>query len=169
MFIFLHQVVNGIGVYPYKGNLSGFVFQVLHEVAIDRIIHQQHIVSFVFCCFYQAVMFVLIVCVEHNNSIVFVGLSYFDFFLVILNGKEFSIHIFQQHKIHGFVIEFFIRQHTIFDKDTEVLPFTFIFFPLVFKQVIQFFGYFLGNVTGNFPHVTVTLQVASAHVQGDVW
>lgn len=98
----------------------------------------------------------------------FVRLLALDKFLIFLVSIVFAVHILEQGKILGLVVEVGLRQHTVVDKELQVVPLLFISLAVILEDGLQAVAYLLGDVGRDFLHVLVALQVASADVQRNV-
>ena len=68
---------------------------------------------------------------------------------------------FQQNKFICTLIELFFTDHSILNKDADVIPFLFKFRTILLEHVLKFIRYFFSNVLTDFFDVGITLQVAS--------
>ena len=157
LLIFLDEVVERVRVHPDKGDVAELGLQVLHEVIVDRIVHHQHFVSPILRCFDEAVVLLDIMRVEHNYPVVLVGLCCLHFFLEFFHRTESAVRVFQQHELYCFFVEFFITQHSILDEHTEVSPLFFEAFPVFLEQVMEFVGYFFGDVARDLADIAIAL------------
>src|SRR6056297_2754453 len=119
----------------------------IDKVSINLPIHQQHIISFFFCIIDVSVLGIFVGSIDIDKLIIFICLVIFDDVFVFLQGEIFAIGIFQKGKIFGFVVEFFLRQHAVFNKYFQIIPFGFELFAIVFENFVEFIGYLFGNVT----------------------
>ena len=114
-------------------------------------------------------MFLLVVGVEVYQVAVLVGLVVLDEGLVFLEGEVLAVYVLEEGEVLGAFVEVFLREHSVVDEDLQVVPFFLVLLAVLLEDGAESVGHFLGDVGGDFLHVAVALQIASAHVERDVW
>ena len=95
--------------------------------------------------------------------------------LVILNkcfifveGKILTVNIFKEGKILCTVVEVFLRKHTVVDKQLQIVPLCLEILTVVFENLCQAVGYFLGNISSYLLYIGITLQIRTADIQRNI-
>ncbi len=89
----------------------------------------------------------------------FVSLVIFDEFFVFLKSKVLTINIFEKKEIHGPIVEFLFSEHSIFDKNFQIIPLFLKILAAVFKNLSQSISYLFIDVTADFFHIRIALQI----------
>ena len=168
LFVFLNEVVHGVGIHAHKKHVAKLVFQLLDKMVVNDGVHHQHVVFLFAASADKAVVRIGAVGVQQHHFVVLVGLKRRYFFAIFVNGKVFAFRVFEQHKLLRFFIKLFVGNHTVFHKNAQVAPLAFVSFAVFVEQFLQFFGHLPGDVAGDFFHVLIALERAARNVERDV-
>src|SRR6478609_8511325 len=135
---------------------------------VKNIIKNQYIVALIFSCFYVYILLKSIISIKQNYILFFISLLRFYSFQIRLKCECFIINIFQQAEIFCFLIEFLIADHSIFHKQSDIVPLLFKAFTIVIEDFRKFICYFLSDVTVDFLNVGICLQEATRNVKRDI-
>ena len=145
-FLFYNQILNNVAVNAYKTRFLEFVFEQSDKVIPKLVVDEQHVVALVFGGFDVAVLSSLVGCVQIDEVAVFVGLVGGDKLLVFIKCELLILDIGEKSEFHCCVAEFFIRQHTVFDKYLDVVPFCFVFVAAILENIFKLGGNFFRNI-----------------------
>ncbi len=135
---------------------------------VENAIHQQYIVSAFFGCFDVAVLFLGIIGIKVNQLFVFVGLRIFNLFFIFFKSKILAVGVFEQAEFFGAFIKFLVRNHTIFNKDFDIVPFFLKIFTVGFEDFFQLIGNFFSDMARYFFNIGVALEITSRNIQRNV-
>ena len=131
-------------------------------------VHQQHIVALLLRLGDIGVLLLGVVGIEVDDVLVLVGLQGLDFIAVVVQTEELSLGVFQQSELQCTFTELLVGQHAVLHKNLDVVPLVLKVLAVVLEHLFQLVGHLLAYMTRNLLHVAVALQVAAAHVQGDI-
>src|SRR5690606_36527619 len=86
----------------------------------------------------------------------------------LFHREKFTLRISQKSKWLGLFVEFFIRNHPVLHQGANLIPLLFEFFSVVLEKLGKLVRDLPGDVTVDFFHVGVTLQIAPRHVERNV-
>ena len=109
-----------------------------------------------------------IVGVEIDELSVFVRLLVLDEFIVFIQCVVFAFRVFEQEVTLCLVVVILFAEHTVVDEYLDVVPLLLELFAFILEDACQTVAYLLRDVGADFLHVGIALEVASAHVQGNV-
>ena len=80
-------------------------------------------------------MLVFVGGVEENYAVVLVGLVVLDDILVLVECEILALGVFVEEEVFGEVVEFLVGEHTVLDKEFEVVPFFLKIVAVVFENI----------------------------------
>ena len=118
-----NQAICGVTVYTDEARLLKFLLQHLHERRIELAIEQQDAVALRLGRLYVSILFLFAVGIKVNEVTIFVCLLSSDELLILFKGIIFPADVFQQGISLGTIKEILLAEHTIVDKEFQVVPF----------------------------------------------
>src|SRR5699024_1968116 len=135
-FPFIHQLIHGLTVHTDESHLIPFIFQRLDKMIIEHLVHEQYIISIISGRTNITILILCIKGIDRYFYIIFVGMVFFYFIKILLYCKIFIFRIFQKSNIFYTIIKFILTDHPIFDKYSDILPFTLKFLPILLEQFL---------------------------------
>ena len=135
---------------------------------IQLAVHNQYTICFIFSGLDIAVLVVYIRSVEIDQVAFLICLVGFHQCFIFFKSIIFTIYVFQKGELGTTIIELFVAQHTVLDKQFQAIPFFFELRTVVFKHFFQAVGHFLCDMIGNLFHVLVALQIRTGNVQWNI-
>ena len=154
----MNQVVDRIRIHAYEDHVAQFVFQLLHEWAVDHgLIHHHHFVAIGFAGFDLGMLCFGLSGVDEYHFVVFVGLGGFYLLNVFFDGVKFASQVFHQGVLDRFFVELIVAEHAVFHKNAQVAPLGFEVSAIFDEQFGQLVGYLFGNEAADAFDVAVGL------------
>ena len=168
LVFFNYQVINDITVYASKTYFFKFLLQHTYHSNVKLSIHQQYVIALILGRLNIAVLLIFIVGIQINQVTILVSLIVFYQSLILFKSIMFVISIGKKGKIFCSIIEILLSEHSIINKDFQIIPFLLKLFTIVLEYRLQAIGYFLCNVCRNFLHIRITLQIGTRNIQWNI-
>ena len=167
-FCLRNQAICGVTVYTYEARLLKFLLQHLHERRVELTIEQQYAVTLFFGRLYVSILLLFAVRIKVNEVTIFVCLLSSDELLILFKGIIFPADVFQQGISLGTIKEILLAEHTIVDKEFQVVPFLLESLAIFLEDALQTIRNLLHNIAGYLLYVRIALQITSTYVQRNI-
>lgn len=121
--VFADKVVDDVRVDADEGRLPELALEHTDEMAVELSVEDEHVVAAVVGRLDEVILGDRVGGIEIDDVAVFVGLVGFDEYLIFVEGEIFALGVFEKHELHGRLTEFLVGQHTVDDKELDVVPF----------------------------------------------
>ena len=84
--------------------------------------------------------------IQIDQKTVLISLIFFDQRLVFIERKELTVGVFHQREVLSSIVEVFLGEHSVVDKELQMIPLLLVIFTVFFKNCLQTIGYFLRDI-----------------------